>query len=154
MFFEEMDHSRHPQRCNTGKASYPQLSFDLMINIKGRLAQLCLLVYHFLNIRNQSGSVVCKYDSLFYSGKQPDFQFFFPVQPSSGWCRTVCNLMPLPPRKSCRSRTLSENLRNLSFCSFINFNHPIWYQIVPHDLASYTLLKLYIIIKTFVLLIL
>ena len=69
MLFEEMDHSRHPQCCNTGKASYPQLSFDLMINIKGRLAQLCLLVYHFLDIRDQSGSVVCKYDPLFYSGK-------------------------------------------------------------------------------------
>ena len=58
MFREKMDHVRHPQSSDAGKAAYPQLSFYLVVDVKGGLAQFILLVYHFLNVGDQPCTVV------------------------------------------------------------------------------------------------
>ncbi len=58
MFPEIVDHPGDPQGGNTGKAADPELAFDLVVDVEGGLAQLGFLVDHFLDVRDQLGSVV------------------------------------------------------------------------------------------------
>ena len=56
----------------------PTRSFplNLIVDIEGGLAQLVFLVDHFLNVRDEAGTVVGEADTPFNPGKKLHTQFF------------------------------------------------------------------------------
>ena len=58
IFPEKMNHIRHPQSSDAGKTTDPQFPLNLIVDIEGGLAQLVFLVDHFLNVRDEAGTVV------------------------------------------------------------------------------------------------
>ena len=76
IFPEKMNHIRHPQSSDAGKTTDPQFPLNLIVDIEGGLAQLVFLVDHFLNVRDEAGTVVSEADTPFNPGKKLHTQFF------------------------------------------------------------------------------
>ena len=74
MFPKVVDYPGDPQGGNAGKASDPELALNLVVDVEGNLAKLGFLVDHFLNIRNQPGSVVGQDDAAVDTDKKLDAQ--------------------------------------------------------------------------------
>ena len=77
VLLEMTDDPGSPQGGYAGKAPNPQLSFNIMADVKCRLTKLGFLIDHFLNIGNQSCPVVRKDHAPFSPGKELDAKLLF-----------------------------------------------------------------------------